>query len=69
MNVPAVLKMYCQSAIVIFCKPTVTFWELSITFTKEMYKNMYCTVFGTVSDKRWWGGTDRGMLHSAEREM
>jgi hypothetical protein len=37
--------MYCKPANVGFCKTTVTFWELCTNFTKEMYINIYCTVF------------------------
>jgi len=37
--------MYCKSAIVSFCKPTLPFWELIAILTEEMYKNMYCVVF------------------------
>jgi hypothetical protein len=36
--------MYWKSAIVILCKPTLTFWELCTTLTKEMYKIVYYTV-------------------------
>jgi hypothetical protein len=37
--------MYGKSAIVSFCKLTLQFWELCTDLTKEMYKNIYCTVF------------------------
>jgi len=33
---PAVLKMYCKSAIVSFYKPTQLFWELLTILKKEM---------------------------------
>jgi len=36
--------MYCKSAVFIFWKPTLTFWELCTKLTKEMYKNMCHTL-------------------------
>ena len=47
---PSVLKMYCKSANVSFCKPALTLWELRTIRTEEMYRNMLCCVFGTVTD-------------------
>jgi len=41
----AVLRMYCKVAIVIFWKITLTFWELLIIFTKEMFRNVYYFLF------------------------
>ena len=41
---PAVLKMYCRSATVSFCKPALTLWELCTILADEMYKNMYCVL-------------------------
>jgi hypothetical protein len=62
--------MYCKSAIVSFCKPTVTFWELCTNLTKEMYKNMDCTVI-LVHFLVREGGEEpaRVILHSADREI
>jgi hypothetical protein len=36
--------MYCKSAIVLFCKPTVTLWELCTNLTKQIYRNVYCAM-------------------------
>jgi hypothetical protein len=53
-----------------FCKPTLTFWELLTAPTKEIYKNMYCTVLCIQLVMCKVGKGPAGeILHSAEREM
>jgi hypothetical protein len=65
----AVHRIYCKVAIVSFWKTTVTFWDLFIILTKEIYRNMYC-VLRFIHLLRGEAGEERAreMLYSAVRE-
>ena len=65
--------MYCKSANVRFCKPALTFWELRVVLTEEMYRNVYWVVVLVQllrgREGVGWKGTCLEKLHSAECEM
>jgi len=66
-NQTAVLKVFCKSAVVSFCKSVPLFCELCTILTEEMYNNVYCAVVLVLME----AGNEHAMeiLRATEREM